>query len=117
MPTAVEGETCEVDVDADCRLCFFVEKKSNGWKVHFFKGFYGSLDPLKRLARLLIPSLLQRKTTTTPSLRARNLFGTRRSSLPSLKVTVGLPLPLLKLCATLIFLVPQATLRTDSPPP
>ncbi|TNY23714.1 hypothetical protein DMC30DRAFT_413840 [Rhodotorula diobovata] len=41
MPTAVEGETCEVDVDADCRLCFFVEKKEDGeWKNHFFKGFY-----------------------------------------------------------------------------
>ncbi|GAA5906356.1 hypothetical protein JCM8208_003528 [Rhodotorula glutinis] len=41
MPTAVEGETCEVDVDADCRLCFFVEKKADGgWKNHFFKGFY-----------------------------------------------------------------------------
>lgn len=63
MPTAVEGETCEVDVDADCRralassalstppdehctdsrssrrrLCFFVEKKADGgWKNHFFK--------------------------------------------------------------------------------
>jgi hypothetical protein len=33
-----EGETCEVDVDADCRLCFFVEKKEDGWKNHFFKG-------------------------------------------------------------------------------
>ncbi|ORY56198.1 catabolic 3-dehydroquinase [Leucosporidium creatinivorum] len=41
MPTEVEGETCEVDVDADCRLCFFVEKKADGsWKNHFFKGFY-----------------------------------------------------------------------------
>ncbi|KAJ8293391.1 Pea pathogenicity protein 2 [Rhodotorula toruloides] len=41
MPTETEGETCEVDVEADCRLCFFVEKKANGeWKNHFFKGFY-----------------------------------------------------------------------------
>ncbi|GAA5994645.1 uncharacterized protein JCM10292_002187 [Rhodotorula paludigena] len=41
MPTEKEGETCEVDVDADCRLCFFVEKKADGsWKNHFFKGFY-----------------------------------------------------------------------------
>jgi ribosomal protein L31 len=35
MPSTVEGETCEVDVDADCRLCFFVEKKEDGsWKTH-----------------------------------------------------------------------------------
>ncbi|KAK4047082.1 hypothetical protein OIV83_005645 [Microbotryomycetes sp. JL201] len=41
MPTANEGETCQVDVDADCRLCFFVEKKNGtDWKCHFFKGFY-----------------------------------------------------------------------------
>ncbi|KAL8293654.1 hypothetical protein RQP46_000355 [Phenoliferia psychrophenolica] len=40
MPTAVEGQTAEVDIDADCRLCFFVEKKPDGWKTHFFKGFY-----------------------------------------------------------------------------
>lgn len=38
MPTDVEGVTAEVDVDADCRLCFFVEKKPDGWKTHFFKG-------------------------------------------------------------------------------
>ncbi|GJN89459.1 hypothetical protein Rhopal_002445-T1 [Rhodotorula paludigena] len=41
VPTEKEGETCEVDVDADCRLCFFVEKKADGsWKNHFFKAFY-----------------------------------------------------------------------------
>ncbi|KAK4047172.1 hypothetical protein OIO90_006281 [Microbotryomycetes sp. JL221] len=41
MPTEKEGETCQVDVDADCRLCFFVEKKNDSdWKCHFFKGFY-----------------------------------------------------------------------------
>ncbi|GAA5851996.1 hypothetical protein JCM8547_000122 [Rhodosporidiobolus lusitaniae] len=43
MPLAggKEGETCDVDVDADCRLCFFLEKKEDGdWKNHFFKGFY-----------------------------------------------------------------------------
>ncbi|CEQ40662.1 SPOSA6832_02308 [Sporobolomyces salmonicolor] len=40
MP-AEGGGDCEVDVDADCRLCFFVEKKADGsWKNHFFKGFY-----------------------------------------------------------------------------
>jgi len=35
-----QGERCEVDVDADCRLCFFAERKTDGWKTHFFKGFY-----------------------------------------------------------------------------
>ncbi|KAK4706163.1 hypothetical protein P7C70_g8, partial [Phenoliferia sp. Uapishka_3] len=40
FPSTVEGQTAEVDVDADCRLVFFVEKKADGWKTHFFKGFY-----------------------------------------------------------------------------
>ncbi|GAA5906842.1 uncharacterized protein JCM6883_005705 [Sporobolomyces salmoneus] len=36
-----EGEVCEVDIDADCRLCFFLEKNEKGeWKNHFFKGIY-----------------------------------------------------------------------------
>mgnify|MGYP001589251133 FL=1 len=38
MPSTVEGQTAEVDIDADCRLVFFVEKKADGWKTHFFKG-------------------------------------------------------------------------------
>ncbi|GAA5868611.1 hypothetical protein JCM1840_005508 [Sporobolomyces johnsonii] len=52
MP-AEGGGDCEVDVDADCRLCFFVEKKADGsWKNHFFKGFYDKdrahpVDPRK----------------------------------------------------------------------
>lgn len=34
-----DGVDCEVDVDADCRLCFFVQRDSKGeWKTHFFKG-------------------------------------------------------------------------------
>lgn len=33
-----DGTSCEVDVDADCTLCFFMElKKDIGWKIHFFK--------------------------------------------------------------------------------
>ncbi|GAA6018345.1 hypothetical protein JCM11491_005940 [Sporobolomyces phaffii] len=42
MP-CVDGsrELCEVDIDADCRLCFFLEKNNEGsWKTHFFKGIY-----------------------------------------------------------------------------
>ncbi|GAA5848081.1 hypothetical protein JCM3766R1_006398 [Sporobolomyces carnicolor] len=32
---------CEVDIDADCRLCFFLEKdRSDEWKARFFKGIY-----------------------------------------------------------------------------
>lgn len=27
-----------------CRLCFFVEKKENGWKAHFFKGELSAED-------------------------------------------------------------------------
>ncbi|GAA5831580.1 hypothetical protein JCM11251_000757 [Rhodosporidiobolus azoricus] len=61
-----EGETCEVDVDADCRLCFFVEKKEDGsWKNHFFKGFYEKdrlipVDPRK------LPQLDDTKLATYP---------------------------------------------------
>lgn len=34
----LDGTSCEVDVDADCTLCFFMElKKDIGWKIHFFK--------------------------------------------------------------------------------
>lgn len=41
MDSTTEGEKCEVDIEADCRLCFFMEKNANGeWKNHFFKGFY-----------------------------------------------------------------------------
>ncbi|KAI5476922.1 hypothetical protein MNV49_007023 [Pseudohyphozyma bogoriensis] len=53
MPSTVEGVDCEVDIEAECRLCFFVEKKANGeWKNHFFKGFYekdraSPVDPRK----------------------------------------------------------------------
>ncbi|GAA5965667.1 hypothetical protein JCM3765_000921 [Sporobolomyces pararoseus] len=42
MPCVDGGEElCEVDIDADCRLCFFLEKNEKGeWKNHFFKGIY-----------------------------------------------------------------------------
>ncbi|SCV67339.1 BQ2448_5985 [Microbotryum intermedium] len=38
MESTEEGQTCEVDMEADCRLCFFVEKDAQGaWNCHFFK--------------------------------------------------------------------------------
>ncbi|GAA6060256.1 hypothetical protein JCM10212_003496 [Sporobolomyces blumeae] len=41
MPCVDGNGKCEVDIDADCRLCFFLEKDQNGgWKTHFFKGIY-----------------------------------------------------------------------------
>ncbi|GAA5941612.1 uncharacterized protein JCM15063_001636 [Sporobolomyces koalae] len=42
MPCIDGSDTpCEVDIDADCRLCFFLEKDEHGaWKTHFFKGIY-----------------------------------------------------------------------------
>lgn len=40
MDSTVEGEKCEVDIEADCRLCFFLQKYNGEWKNHFFKGFY-----------------------------------------------------------------------------
>lgn len=66
MPSTVQGETCEVDIEADCRLCFFVEKNSQGeWKNHFFKGFYEKdkaipVDPRK------IPQFDEEKLATFP---------------------------------------------------
>lgn len=39
MPCTTGG-TCEVDIEADCRLCFFMHKYDGEWKTHFFKGFY-----------------------------------------------------------------------------
>lgn len=29
-----------MDIEADCRLCFFMHKHQGEWKTHFFKGFY-----------------------------------------------------------------------------
>ncbi|BGP20931.1 hypothetical protein JCM10213_000568 [Rhodosporidiobolus nylandii] len=61
-----EGETCEVDVDADCRLCFFVEKKADGsWKNHFFKGFYEK-DLLKPVDPRKLPKIDDEKLATFP---------------------------------------------------
>ncbi|GAA6030615.1 hypothetical protein JCM8097_006238 [Rhodosporidiobolus ruineniae] len=60
-----EGETCEVDVDADCRLCFFVEKKENGWKNHFFKGFYEK-DKLSPVDPRKLPVIDDAKLATFP---------------------------------------------------
>lgn len=40
MPCANGDGDCLVDIDADCRLCFFLEKHDGEWKTHFFKGFY-----------------------------------------------------------------------------
>jgi hypothetical protein len=35
------GGECLVDVEAQCRLCFFVERNAQGeWKTVYFKGFY-----------------------------------------------------------------------------
>ena len=61
------GEDCEVDVDADCRLCFFVARNSDGeWKTHFFKGFYEKdkmipVDPRK------VPAIDYDKLSTFPA--------------------------------------------------
>lgn len=35
-----DGSDCQVDIEADCRLCFFLQKYNGEWKNHFFKGFY-----------------------------------------------------------------------------
>ncbi|KAM0786982.1 hypothetical protein ACM66B_002400 [Microbotryomycetes sp. NB124-2] len=66
MPTATEGETCQVDVDADCRLCFFVDKKNGSdWKCHFFKGFYEK-DKMTPVDPRKIPVLNDAKLATFP---------------------------------------------------
>ena len=39
MPSTI-GEPCEVDVEADSRMCFFLQKYHSEWKTHFYKGFY-----------------------------------------------------------------------------
>lgn len=39
MPGAAGGE-CEVDVEAQCRLCFFLQKDGDAWAIRYFKGIY-----------------------------------------------------------------------------
>ncbi|GAA5885704.1 hypothetical protein JCM16303_003121 [Sporobolomyces ruberrimus] len=47
MPCIDREGSCQVDIDADCRLCFFLEKNERGeWKNHFFKGIYERDRPL-----------------------------------------------------------------------
>lgn len=64
------GEPCEVDVDADCTLCFFVEKKPSDdgvgeWKAHFFKGFY-TKDKMSPVDPRRIPELDDAKLSSFP---------------------------------------------------
>ncbi|KAK9898055.1 catabolic 3-dehydroquinase [Cystobasidium minutum MCA 4210] len=66
MDSTTEGEKCEVDIEADCRLCFFMEKHNGEWKNHFFKGFYEKdkaipVDPRK------IPKFDEAKLASYPA--------------------------------------------------
>lgn len=80
MDSTTEGEKCEVDIEADCRLCFFMEKHNGEWKNHFFKGFYEKdkaipVDPRK------VPKFDEAKLQSFPA-------GYRESSLSVSPTTV-----------------------------
>ena len=45
MPSTT-GEPCEVDIEAEFRACFFLQKYKSEWKTHFYKGFYEKDKPI-----------------------------------------------------------------------